>query len=59
MADASWEMPPLNDVDVGSVLAKCQELDINVVLPTRDGELLFWAHNASMFRDFGIEVLVS
>lgn len=59
VADATWTMPRLIASDARFVLDQCLELGINVVLPTRDSELMFWAQNASTFRQAGIEVVVS
>lgn len=59
VADESWTMPSLADSEVDELLAQCLRLGITAVLPTRDGELMFWARHAAKFRQAGVEVLVS
>jgi carbamoyl-phosphate synthase large subunit len=59
VADECWTMPRLGDVEVDALLERCRVLGITAVLPSRDGELMFWSRNAERFRQSGIEVLVS
>jgi carbamoyl-phosphate synthase large subunit len=59
VADESWTMPRLADGEVDALLERCRALGITAVLPTRDGELLFWARHAGRFQQAGVEVLVS
>jgi carbamoyl-phosphate synthase large subunit len=59
VADESWTMPRLTDGEVDTLLKCCRSLGITAVLPTRDGELLFWARHADKFQQAGVEVLVS
>ena len=59
VADECWTMPRLVDGDVDALLERCRVLGITTVMPSRDGELMFWARNAERFRQSGIEVLVS
>ncbi len=58
-ADRFWEMPLLEDAFLGEILAKCLELNIGLIIPTRDGELIFWARNQNLFQENGINVLIS
>jgi carbamoyl-phosphate synthase large subunit len=37
----------------------CKTKDIQLVLPTRDGELAFWASNQDSFRKIGVRVAIS
>jgi carbamoyl-phosphate synthase large subunit len=37
----------------------CQTKDIQLVIPTRDGELAFWASNEDSFRKIGVRVAIS
>lgn len=37
----------------------CKTHNIQIVLPTRDGELEFWATNCESFRDIGVRVSIS
>lgn len=59
VADGFWEMPPTDEANVDALLAGCKERGIRAVLPTRDGELLFWARNRDRFMAEGIAVIVS
>lgn len=58
-ADSFWVMPRCNDVALDALLSGCRERGIGFVLPTRDGELLFWARHRPRFASKGIAVLVS
>jgi carbamoyl-phosphate synthase large subunit len=59
VADAFWQMPPTTDANAEAVLAGCRARGISVVLPTRDGELVFWARRREAFAAEGIRVIVS
>lgn len=58
-ADGFWVMPRTDDTALDALIAGCRERGIGLVLPTRDGELLFWARHKARFAGEGIEVLVS
>jgi carbamoyl-phosphate synthase large subunit len=58
-ADAFWHMPPLNDGSLSDLIQNCLQRGISIVLPTRDGELNFWARHREAFAQAGIQVLVS
>lgn len=59
IADGFWAMPRTEDTEPDALIAGCRERGIGVVLPTRDGELLFWARHKARFARDGIAVLVS
>lgn len=59
VADEFWAMPTLDDSKIDALITDCQERGIRVVVPTRDGELLFWARWKARFAKVGIFVLVS
>lgn len=59
LADRFWHMPRLTDITSERLLEECQYRDIGIVLPTRDGELPFWADARSLFARAGIDVIVS
>lgn len=59
VADEFWSMPPTHDDMLEVIIAGCKARDINVILPTRDGELQFWAHHAERLAIHGIVVIVS
>lgn len=52
-------MPKVDHCNIDKLINTCLNLGINIVFPSRDGELLFWAENANKFRRNGIEVLIS
>lgn len=59
IADDFWIMPRISDNEVEGILNECIKRDIRVIIPTRDGELLFWAKNAEIFEQSGIKVIIS
>ena len=59
VADDSWIMPATNDEHLKLILEGCIQRGITAILPTRDGELFFWATHASQFLAHGIDVIVS
>jgi carbamoyl-phosphate synthase large subunit len=59
VADEFWEMPILDDSTVKLIIEKCIEFNIGLIIPTRDGELSFWAKNKGEFNEKGIDVLIS
>jgi carbamoyl-phosphate synthase large subunit len=58
-ADVFWKMPPLSDDALDPLIQGCLARNITVILPTRDGELDFWARNRHAFAKAGIKVIVS
>jgi carbamoyl-phosphate synthase large subunit len=58
-ADSFWHMPPLSPEGPDEFIQKCKSLGIVIVLPTRDGELEFWARHKDAFAQAGILVVVS
>lgn len=59
LIDDFWLMPELERVDAEEIAKELIARDITVVLPSRDGELAFWARNAPYFLDQGVHVIVS
>ena len=59
VADQFWEMPPTTDDMLERITAGCRDRGIGVVIPTRDGELAFWARHRAALQDTGIHVIVS
>lgn len=54
-----WAMPSTVDSELASIIEGCRSRGITVVLPTRDGELMFWSRHAEALRSAGIDVIVS
>jgi carbamoyl-phosphate synthase large subunit len=59
VADGFWCMPPTSDDNLHEIIRGCKQRGINTVLPTRDGELLFWARHSNVFAKCGIAVMTS
>jgi carbamoyl-phosphate synthase large subunit len=57
--DEYWLMPPTSDSDLEAIIQGLLSRRINTVLPTRDGELKFWARHAEDLAKVGIAVIVS
>jgi carbamoyl-phosphate synthase large subunit len=58
-ADSFWHMPPLRKEASDEFIQQCKSRGIVIILPTRDGELEFWARHKDAFAQAGIQVLVS
>src|SRR3546814_21179341 len=59
IADEFWHMSPLDAVQLPALAEDCRARDIRTILPTRDGELAFWANARSALSDMGVGVIVS
>ena len=59
VADVFWCMPPTKEIHLAEIVQGCKERGITAILPTRDGELLFWSQYASVFVEAGIAVITS
>lgn len=59
VADDFWAMPRVATSELETLIAGCRARGIGAVLPTRDGELAFWAHHRAAFAAAGISVIVS
>ncbi len=57
--DEFWAMPRLSEFTSETLLTALQERKIQAVIPTRDGELLFWSQHKPMLSQHGISVMVS
>lgn len=57
--DQFWEMPHLSEISPEEFISYCQFYKVNRVIPTRDGELLFYAAHKQQFFQQGIHVMVS
>jgi len=59
VADAFWVMPAITESALPALIDGCHERKIDLIIPTRDGELIFWARHAEELLDAGIKVVVS
>ena len=57
--DSFLIMPPIQDLDQESLLQFCRKNNIQFVIPTRDGELLFWAVHQEFLFNNQIGVMIS
>jgi len=54
-----WKMPKLNNLSLKDLLEFCQENDISLIIPTRDGELEYFALLKEDLKSGGVDVMVS
>lgn len=59
VADEFWLMPQTTDSDVQTLVQDCLARSISIILPTRDGELLFWSRHKAQFAAVGISIILS
>lgn len=59
LANSFWRMPELDRLDLTTILSECKRRDIRTILPTRDGELAFWAEARPALEAAGVAVIVS
>ena len=57
--DEFWKMPRLSELKVHALIEFCHSKKIKVILPTRDGELLYFAQHRDELKKSGIHVMVS
>ncbi len=57
--DEFWKMPRIDKISFTEFLAKCKSLNISIIIPSRDGELEFFAKHKYSFLEAGIHVMVS
>jgi carbamoyl-phosphate synthase large subunit len=54
--DEFYQMQSLNEIDLVKLRKDLQKMNVKLVIPTRDGELAFWAKNA---EKLGVTAMVS
>lgn len=57
--DTFWKCKKLSEIQKEDILDYCNANQIHCIIPTRDGELQFFAKHRSWFYENGITVLVS
>ena len=57
--DSFVKMPPIQEFNQENLLHFCKENNIQFVIPTRDGELLFWAVHQEFLFNHQIGVMIS
>jgi carbamoyl-phosphate synthase large subunit len=58
-ADLFWHMPLLRNLTTESLVQKCRELGVTRIIPTRDGELAYFAERREQLLAAGVAVMVS
>lgn len=57
--DAFWHMPILNDLNIEELVGYCKKHQIKAIIPTRDGELPYFAKHKEFLAKHGISCLIS
>lgn len=57
--DEFWQMPRTSELAVETLIENCRANGIRAIIPTRDGELGFFASVAERLRSAGIHVMIS
>lgn len=57
--DMFWKMPKIADLPINKLIDFCNKNKISCIIPTRDGELQFFADNKKMLQDNNIHVMIS
>jgi carbamoyl-phosphate synthase large subunit len=57
--DAFWQMPPQNQLNIEELVRFCKEHEIKGIIPTRDGELPYFARHCEFLSKHGISCLIS
>jgi carbamoyl-phosphate synthase large subunit len=58
-ADKFWKMPKTREENTDEILTYCQKNNIKLIIPSRDGELEFWAKKKDSFAKKGIHLMVA
>jgi len=54
-----WKMPSLESLSVEEFISICKEKKIRFIIPTRDGELPYFAFHRRVFEKHGIFIMIS
>jgi carbamoyl-phosphate synthase large subunit len=57
--DDFWLMPQFNKIKVEEFISYCLNQKISCIIPSRDGELAFFAENKDVFEQNGIKIMIS
>ncbi|WNO61808.1 ATP-grasp domain-containing protein [Rheinheimera sp. MMS21-TC3] len=58
-SDDFWLMPPLSEASTNDIISGLLQRKVSHILPSRDGELLFWAKYKKHLASEGVQVLVA
>jgi|TARA_B100001964_G_scaffold242787_1_gene318650 carbamoyl-phosphate synthase large subunit len=59
VSNSFWKMPITKDMNFQLILDGCLKRNIELIIPTRDQELLFWSKYKNKFKKNGIYVSIS
>lgn len=59
LCDEFWQMPPTIESNTDEIISELKRRNITHVLPSRDGELLFWSRLKDTLKKVDIHVIVS
>jgi len=54
-----WHMPRIDKLNTEEIITYCQTEHIQIIIPSRDGELAFWATQKKVLAEHGIVVSVN
>lgn len=57
--DSFWQMPNIKDLSLSDILLYCNNNNVKAIIPSRDGELMFWAKHKKELAKHDINVMVS
>src|SRR5690606_13278269 len=57
--DYFWHCPMLKDLSIDVLIDYCLTQHITMIIPTRDGELVYFAQHKAVLMKKGIHVMVS
>src|SRR5690625_3637557 len=57
--DQFWHMPLLDNIPVNELINYCKKNDIQIIFPTREGELTYFAEHRDTLKRENIFVMVS
>ncbi len=58
-SDDFWKIPFISQIDIKEFIQSCKTKSIQLIIPSRDGELAFFSEHKSQFKEAGIHVMVS
>ncbi len=57
--DQFWHMPRLDSLELKDFILYCHQNDVTAVIPTRDGELLYFSEHRDLLKEQGVQVMIS
>jgi carbamoyl-phosphate synthase large subunit len=57
--DEFWHMPKQDNLTSKEIIDYCKQHEINTIIPTRDGELIFWSKIKDLLLENNIHIMTS